>query len=220
MSESLVKAKLVVHEGSVEGVTFQFNPESYSLSKSSDWKANQGDHKFDLPVQEWKGGSGMKLEITAIFDTTDENKDVRDLTRKAEALTLVDPHKHQPPIVKFDWGGVLKMKQAGSDVEIHWIVTSFNTTYKMFNSDGVPVRAEMKLSLSEYSTEKELKDRAKMQSPDHEKAYRVQPGDTLQSIAWKHYENPTLWRPIAAANHIEDPRDLSPGAVLRVPRIR
>ncbi len=65
-----------------------------------------------------------------------------------------------------------------------------------------------------------LKDRSRLQSPDHEKAYRVRPGDTLQSIAWRHYDDPSLWRPIASANNIEDPRDLVPGAVLRVPRIR
>jgi nucleoid-associated protein YgaU len=104
--------------------------------------------------------------------------------------------------------------------ELQWILSSFNTTYKMFNTSGVPVRAEMKISLTEYATEQMLKDRSRLQSPDHEKAYRVQPGDTLQSIAWHHYDDASLWRPIASANNIEDPRDVEPGLVLRVPRIR
>jgi|SaaInl4_150m_RNA_FD_contig_21_633999_length_1606_multi_9_in_0_out_0_3 LysM repeat protein len=196
---------------------FQFNPETYSLTKQSDWQANQKDHIYDIPVVKWKGGSAMKLELTIFFDTYEDDSDVRDKTRKVEELTLVDPDEHEPPKLKFYWGGAMKIR---SGTELQWILGSFNTTYKMFNSSGIPVRAEMKISLSEYATEDMLKDRSRLQSPDHEKAYRVQPGDTLQSIAWRHYDDPSLWRPIAAANNIEDPRDVAPGTVLRVPRIR
>ena len=200
-----------------ERIEFQFNPETFSLSKSSDWQSNQKDHIYDIPVVKWKGGAAMKLEITIFFDTYEDDTDVRDKTTKVEELTLVDSEEHEPPKLKFDWGGTLKVR---GSVELQWILSSFNTTYKMFNSGGKPVRAEMKLSLTEYATEQMLKDRSRLQSPDHEKAYRVQPGDTLQSIAWHHYDDASLWRPIAAANNIEDPRDLEPGSVLRVPRIR
>ncbi len=50
--------------------------------------------------------------------------------------------------------------------------------------------------------------------------HRVRPGDTLHSIAQEAYRDSSKWRPIAEANSIEDPLDLMPGAVLRVPRIR
>ncbi len=212
---SLTKASLKNIKGGTH--EFQFNPESYSLSKQSDWQANQKDHVYDLPVMKWKGGSAMKLEFTAFFDTYEADSDVRDKTRPLEELTLVDSEEHEPPKLTFNWDGPLKIL---GGTEVQWVLVSFNTTYKMFNASGVPVRAEMKLSLSEYATEQQLKDRSRLQSPDHEKAHRVQPGDTLQSIAFHHYEDPALWRPIAEANRIEDPRDLRPGAVLRVPRIR
>ncbi len=210
------KAKLI-NVKTNEEFEFQFNPETFSLSKSSDWQSNQKDHIYDIPVTKWKGGGAMKLEITIFFDTYEADTDVRDKTTKIEELTLVDSEEHEPPKLKFSWGGILKVK---GSTDLQWVLSSFNTTYKMFNSAGKPVRAEMKLSLTEYATEQMLKDRSRLQSPDHEKAYRVQPGDTLQSIAWHHYDDASLWRPIAAANNIEDPRDLEPGAVLRVPRIR
>ncbi len=212
----LTKAKLVNANGGDE-YEFQFNPETYSLSKSSDWQSNQKDHIYDIPVIKWKGGAAMKLEVTAMFDTYEADSDVRDKTRPLEELTLVNSEEHEPIKLKFVWGGTMSIRNG---TELQWVLTSFNTTYKMFNSSGIPVRAEMKLSLTEYATEQMLKDRSRMQSPDHEKAYRVQPGDTLQSIAYHHYDDPSLWRPIASANNIEDPRDLTPGAVLRVPRIR
>jgi len=198
-------------------IEVQFNPETYGLSKSSDWSKTDGEHKYDVPLTEWKGGGSMKLEMTLFFDTYESGDDVRDKTSELEDLCLVDGESHEPPKLTFTWGGSMTVK--GSH-EIVWVLSSFNTTYKMFNGEGVPVRAEMKVSLTEFATEKMLTDRSKMQSPDHEKAYRVQPGDTLQSIAYSHYDDAALWRPIASANNIEDPRSVAPGTVLRVPRIR
>lgn len=195
----------------------QFNPETYSLSKSADWSSKKGDHTLDLPLMEWKGGAPMKLEMTLHFDTYEADSDVRDLTRPIEELTMVYDETHGPPILTFNWDGPMKIR---GNAEVTWVMTSFATTYKMFSSQGVPVRAEMKVSLTEYADEKQQKDRIRLQSPDHEKAYRVQPGDTLQSIAAHAYDDPALWRPIASANNIEDPRNLSPGTILRVPRIR
>ena len=217
MTDNFTTATFVNANKSSEKWTVQFNPETYSLSKASEWQANQKDHVLDSPIYKWKGGAAMKLEMTLFFDTYEAGEDVRDKTRPLEELTLVDSEEHEPVKLIFNWGGDLKVKKTST---VKWIMTSFNTTYKLFNEQGTPVRAEMKVSLTEWADKEMLEARAKLQSPDHEKAYRVQPGDTLQSIANSHYEDPTLWRPIAAANNIEDPRDLSPGTVLRVPRIR
>jgi hypothetical protein len=196
---------------------FQFNPESYSISKSADWSENKSDHILDSPLLEWKGGKSMKLDMTIMFDTYEEDSDVRKKTMPIEELTMVYDETHGPPHLYFHWDDYLKVRDGH---KVTWVMTSFNTTYKMFSASGVPVRAEMKVSLTEIADEDTQKARIRLQSPDHEKAYRVQPGDTLQAIANEAYDDPTLWRPIASANNIEDPRNLEPGQVLRVPRIR
>lgn len=211
LKKAVFKVKSNGHEFPV-----QFNPDSISLSKAADWAEKKGDHTLDLPLLEWKGGKAMKLEMTLYFDTYEDNSDVRDKTQKIEELTMVQDETHGPPIIEFIWDKSWFHRGKA----LTWNVVGFSTTYKMFNSDGVPVRAEMKVSLSEYATEEEQKARIRLQSPDHEKVHRVRPGDTLQSIALEAYHDPTKWRPIAAANNIEDPLDLQPGAVLRVPRIR
>ncbi len=212
---SLAKAYFQTETGKKYDV--QFNPETFSLSKSADWTEKSGDHTLDLPLVEWKGGKAMKLEMTLLFDTHHDDSDVREITEPIEALSLVDSELHHPPTVKFVWGGALKH---WNNREFRWLLTAFNTNYKMFTEEGKPVRAEMKVTLTEFATQEEQKNHARLQSPDHEKVWRVQPGDTLQSIAFRAYEDPTMWRPIAQANQIDDPRDLVPGAVLRVPRIR
>ena len=132
---------------------------------------------------------------------------------------MVKDETHGPPIIEFYWGGKSWYHRKGG-ATLTWNLTSFNTTYKTFNSDGKPVRAEMKVTLTEYATEDQQKARIRLQSPDHEKVHRVRPGDTLHSIAVSAYDDPSKWRPIAEANNIEDPLALTPGAVLRVPRIR
>ena len=195
----------------------QFNPASYSISKSADWSENKSDHTLDSPLLEWKGGKSLKMDLDLHFDTYESGDDVRDLTMPIEELSMVNDETHGPPLMKFHWGGYIKVR--GSS-EVTWLMTSFSTSYTMFSEKGIPVRAEMKVSLTEFADEKTQKDRIRLQSPDHEKAYRVQPGDTLQAVANQAYGDPTLWRPIASANNIEDPRSLAPGVVLRVPRIR
>jgi nucleoid-associated protein YgaU len=42
-------------------------------------------------------------------------------------------------------------------------------------------------------------------------------GDTLASIAFQEYEDPTKWRAVAEANKIDDPMRIKPGTVLTVP---
>jgi len=197
----------------------QYNPETISLSKSADWAEKKGDHTLDLPLVEWKGGKAMKLEMTLFFDTYEEDSDVRKKTGPIEELSMVKDEEHGPPIIKLKVGGKPWFHRKG-DAQLKWNLTSFSTTYKMFNSKGEPVRAEMKVSLTEYATETDQKNRIRLQSPDHEKTHRVRPGDTLHSIALEAYRDSSKWRPIAEANSIEDPLDLRPGAVLRVPRIR
>jgi len=47
--------------------------------------------------------------------------------------------------------------------------------------------------------------------------YVVQPGDTLQGIAERFYEDPTLYKVIAEANGIVDPALIHSGLELRIP---
>jgi nucleoid-associated protein YgaU len=50
-------------------------------------------------------------------------------------------------------------------------------------------------------------------------SHTVHDGDSLQSIAYLHYRDPTRWRTIAQENGIDDPLHLKRGSVLSIPRI-
>jgi nucleoid-associated protein YgaU len=42
-------------------------------------------------------------------------------------------------------------------------------------------------------------------------------GDSLPSLAYDAYGDPTAWRTIARANHIDDPLNLRPGRRISIP---
>ncbi|MDQ1739694.1 MAG: hypothetical protein QOE53_1346, partial [Pseudonocardiales bacterium] len=56
-------------------------------------------------------------------------------------------------------------------------------------------------------------------TPRPHRVHRVQPGETLDRIAARYYGDSTRWRSLAAANNVEDPLAMRPGALLSVPRI-
>jgi nucleoid-associated protein YgaU len=50
-------------------------------------------------------------------------------------------------------------------------------------------------------------------------SHMVRDGDSLASIAFQHYRDPTRWRAIAEANDIDDPLHLKRGTTLSIPRL-
>ena len=51
------------------------------------------------------------------------------------------------------------------------------------------------------------------------RSHIVQDGDSLHSIAYESYGDPTRWREIALANEIDNPLRLRRGSSLNVPRL-
>lgn len=88
--------------------------------------------------------------------------------------------------------------------------------FTMFNSDGVPVRARLNITLKEFKMQLNSRER-ELQSPDKTKVYIAKQGDSLWAIAYREYGDPDMWRPIAQKNNIYDPRFLKPGTELVIP---
>jgi nucleoid-associated protein YgaU len=89
----------------------------------------------------------------------------------------------------------------------------------MFLPSGVPVRARMNCTFLECLDPEQEAKAANLQTADYSKVHVVAGGETLSGIAARLYEDPRLWRPIAVANGIADPRSIEPGDALRVPAL-
>jgi nucleoid-associated protein YgaU len=89
--------------------------------------------------------------------------------------------------------------------------------FTMFLESGVPVRATIEVSFSEWKSGIEEAKEVKRRTADYSRLHEVGDDETLAAIAAQFYGNPLKWRPIAIANELEDPRRLPAGLALRLP---
>jgi hypothetical protein len=189
-----------------EDVEVLFNPKEYIIEKKTPWR-EQEIQGLDSPAVEFTLGERKRLSMELFFDTSEEKTDVREYTDKIENLMLVDPDEHRPPLLLFSWGK-LKFKCVLED-----LVQRFT----MFLNDGTPIRAILKVLFKEYSTAASQVKEKPRHSSDHTKRIILREGETLSSISAREYNNPRMWREIADANNIEDPLNVKPGTILKLP---
>jgi Contractile injection system tube protein/LysM domain len=199
-----------VGEGEIK---FQFNPTSYTVTKRAEWERRPMKASEKVAMPEYIGPQPRTIDLEIFLDDTDVA--APKVEKKVELLfrCLVPTdrsrkaQKPSPPWVVFGWG---------SSIHLVAIVTSVNANYMLFRSDGTPTRAQCTISLEEVPT------KAPRQNPTSgglaaRAMHRVLAGDTLASIAFAEYDDPTRWRTIAEANDIDDPFRLRIGAELLVP---
>ena len=109
------------------------------------------------------------------------------------------------------------------------MIDSLTVQYPLFRPDGTPIRADGQ-ALADAGREgrRQAVGRRLEEGPEPDDARRRRPplahvvrdGDSLPSIAFASYGDPTRWRAIAEANGIDDPLALRRGrAALRVPQV-
>ncbi|MGH3937303.1 MAG: LysM peptidoglycan-binding domain-containing protein, partial [Pseudonocardiaceae bacterium] len=98
------------------------------------------------------------------------------------------------------------------------VLTQLDQRFTRFLADGTPVRATLSCSFIESLTRADVRAR-EMNSADVVKTRVVRRNDTLHSLAAEEYRDPSLWRHIANANGIVNPRNLEPGRVLTIPKL-
>jgi LysM repeat protein len=189
-----------------------FNPEEYTVSKDNNF-AVQGIPGLSAPLVQFVNGNLRTLEMELFFDTWDTpdlpKQDVRDLTGKVVRLLDIDPELHAPPILEVSW----------SSLQLRCVLAKVSQKFIMFADDGTPVRARLGVTFDEVIDPEQEAKAVGRQTADFSKSYVVVEGDTLSAIAARFYSDPSLWRPIAVANDLSDPRALSPGQALRVPAL-
>ncbi len=210
--QGFVRAYLEIVEPKVPDpiIPLCFNPTEYQLQRSNNYSESTLAGLETPPIQ-FVRGSCEKLTTDFLVDTSDTLEDVRiRYVNKVRDLMNINRELHAPPIVRFIWGAQI----------FKGVLESLNVTYTLFTPEGVPLRARLNVSLKEYRTAEEQSKERPTSSPDFEKSYVVRRGDTLSSIAAAVYRDAGLWREIAKANEIFDPRVLAPGLVLTLPRLR
>jgi nucleoid-associated protein YgaU len=199
----------VVRPTGVPPITLMFNPTEYQLQKSNNF-AEIAIPGLETPPLQYVRGSAKKLTTELLLDTSDTLEDVRKRTDQLQYLMKFNGDLHAPPIIRLVWDGEVFLG----------VVENLTITFLLFLPTGVPLRAKIALALIEYRTVEEQIAETPRHSPDVEKSHVVRRGDSLASVANLAYNDPTQWRAIAANNGIQDPRRLTPGKTLQIPRLR
>ncbi len=203
------KARLEIDGG--DSIECAFNPQSYTISKTNVWtyKPTQGR---DLPDPEFGGGLPMTYKLSLLLDTSLDGPSASVKDDANKLMGAMHGNGSAPRFVTFSWGSVKLPKAAPMSISIQ---------YAMFHPNGEPTRAfvELELAQAEASSPAGQAQNPTTRGTAGLRRHVVQDGDSLQSIAYQSYRDPTKWRAIAQANHIDDPLRISRGTSLTIPRL-
>ena len=209
--------------------TVQFNPESLKVSFANQLvqPSGAGDQRGS-PARQFVGAGTTKLALTLWFDVgspqppgSSRVDDVRKLTKKVAYFITPKPvpgqrDKFVPPAVRFVWGSF----------QFDGLMESLEETLQFFSPQGKPLRASLALSLSQQKIQFAFRDTgagpagagggggagAPGATPGTQPLAQAPAGSTVQGLADDAGKGD--WQSIAAANGIENPRLLAPGALL------
>jgi hypothetical protein len=212
------KGSLKTVEGPEIEVKFLFNPKEYSVSKQNTWSKPEANRGADTATLHFGGGNPKGLKLQLFFDTYLEGTSVRDYTEKLFQMMEINPKLPEksttqstgaPPKLLFSWGTTWSFR---------CVLESLSVNYTLFLADGTPVRATADLQLKQAVDEKEEPGTNPTSGGvGGEHTWLVGPQDRLDLIAFKEYGDAKMWRIIARANGISDPKTIRPGQRLIIP---
>jgi hypothetical protein len=189
------------------------NPETYTLEYKVKTADGQG---------QGTSGAQIKFEYTLpeelTFDFLFDNTGLIDGTPKPEGvfddvnafrklLTEYQGDSHEPYHLKLVWGNLIFKGRA---IEV-------GITYKLFNPDGQPIRAVVRVKFKGSIEDKKRAAVEDRQSADLTHRRTVAPGDTLPLLCFEVYGDPRHYPLVANFNRIDDFRQLAVGAPILFP---
>jgi Contractile injection system tube protein/LysM domain len=211
------KAFLEIERG--QRIPCLFNPSQISVGRRNNWASEPMPGK-GVSRLSYRGAQSGSMQVELVFDTTADGTAVTKHTGAILKLMDVDAslagsdettNNARPPFVIFHWGDLHSFKA---------VITDLQLVFTYFSASGIPLRAKMGLTMQQYEESQAFGPQNPTSgTPRPHRVHRVQPGETLDRIAARYYGDSTRWRSLAAANSIEDPLAMRPGALLSVPRI-
>lgn len=198
-------------------VKVQFNPETLKVSFANQIQtpSGAGDQK-GTPTQQFVGAGTTKLVLQLWFDVNAPQEgtqvlDVRKMTEKISyfitpAQDAKDKKKFIPPAVRFIWGSF----------QFDGLMESLEESIEFFSSEGIPQRASMSVNLMQQKIDqyKFPKDAPSRQALPGTRPLTPAPkGSTVQNLASSQGKG-NDWQSVAAANGIENPRQLQAGQLI------
>ena len=205
------------------------NPETYALTYATEVNQTSAQGSSES-IMSFSRRSPQTLDFKFLFDGTGVVKKpisnplsglavpglpvskpdvVQDFETFKSVVYDYDGTTHQPRYVQLQWGPLLYNCQ----------MTRMTLTFKLFNPDGTPLRAEADCSFQGVIDEAKLAAIENRQSPDLTHIRTVTQGDTLPLLCYKEYGDSKYYYQVAQYNGLQDFKSLKPGTKLIFPPI-
>lgn len=229
-------------QGSYKTITALFNPSQLRYDNRAEWRAAGTVAQSvagGFQRMEFQSTPPATLTVDLFFDTyegppttgsgtllgslgaalvpdnpfssgTPSFVDVQQYTEQVVNLANVQSELHRPPVCRLQWG---------KTVLFEGVLTQLQQDFTFFMPDGTPVRATLSCTFMAYRTFDQAVTDVELHSADVAKRRIVRRGDYLWNIADDEYSDGTQWRAIATENGLDNPRALTPGQALVIPKL-
>lgn len=151
------------------------------------------------------------LDRTNAMENDDEKKPIKDVIGDIEQrLYLYNRDGHRPSFVKIHYGDIIFQGQ----------LTCMETEFILFNNSGIPLRAELKISLTGYCCQNEEKKKYSKNSPDVSRLVVLKEGQTLAALCYEIYGNSLLVDRVARFNNLNGFRNIPAGTEILFPALK
>lgn len=235
MSGELIKLKIKAYsderfseeisEGEFKSL---LNPDKYTFNYKIEQNNNQASGTSSSAVR-FNKIPPENLDLEFVFDRTgivvdygSPSTDADDKVYKDEGNGIIDDiekfkrvvfdyngDKHRPNYLVISWGTLL----------FKGTLTEMNITYKLFKSDGLPLRASVRAKFKGFVEDNLRVARENNSSPDLTHVRMVKEGDSLPLMTYRIYGDPKYYLEVAKANGIANFRKLKAGQMIVFPPI-
>lgn len=235
MSGELIKLKIKAYsderfseeisEGEFKSL---LNPDKYTFNYKIEQNNNQASGTSSSAVR-FNKIPPENLDLEFVFDRTgvvvdygSPSTDADDKVYKDEGNGIIDDiekfkrvvfdyngDNHRPNYLVISWGTLL----------FKGTLTEMNITYKLFKSDGLPLRASVRAKFKGFVEDNLRVARENNSSPDLTHVRMVKEGDNLPLMTYRIYGDPKYYLEVAKANGIANFRKLKAGQMIVFPPI-
>jgi nucleoid-associated protein YgaU len=156
-----------------------------------------------------RGGGGLLSGVAVPGVPADKPSVVQDFEQFKQVVYKYESDTHQPRFVQLSWG----------PLQYNCRLTRMTVSFKLFNPDGTPLRAEADCTFQGVIDEEKLAAIEDRHSPDLTHVRTVVAGDTLPLLCYREYGDSKYYYQIALYNGLMDLKQLTPGMKLIFPPI-
>ena len=189
------------------------NPEKTSKKASINYSSSSSTIGSSVKTVKFRGDGEEKYEFNFFFDGTGiiTSKNVADQIDELKKLVYhYNGDIHESNYIKIFWG---------TQSEFRGRLKSFEQINLMMDTDGTPLRSEIKaVFIGSVSPEKKALEEGR-NSSDLTHIRTVSAGDNLPLMCYRIYKDSGYYLKVAAFNGLDDFRDITPGDQIMFPPV-